>query len=321
MISRFIFSLLLAITLIVLTSTQENTTIPGSPPEVSLEGESNVPDEPTSGQEAVNEAEEMDQLILAIEDSSSGSSETTQGSETTDVAEGADQSTQESEDDSSVAPEGDKGDGTIKEAEEIDQLIQVLVQDDDGSENAKVDSDAIAAGKNEATNQSIGAPGEESSKVLSEVDKETKTFNQTESMDQLIQMLADTESNSRSENIQDLKSVNQTEPVKPQSMQMLVDDVAIVDTALQVPIQGMTEMMNQMIQTLVNNESSTGTKTSQNAEIIKETDSMNQLVQALEDEEDSAEGNDEAASGQNLEIIEKEDSMDRMILALESGGI
>jgi hypothetical protein len=278
-----------------------------------------VLEETTGGQEAVDEAEEMDQLILAIEDSSDGSSEATQGSEITDVAEGAGQPTQASEDDSSAALEVDPGSEPIKEAEEIDQLIQVLVEDN-GSTNAKVNQDAAETGKEDGENQSIGVPGVDAGKASPEAGQELSVSNQTGSMYQLIQLLVDTESNSSSEIVPDPKSVNETE-MTGQLMQMPVDDGSLAaETDPQIEIQNKTKSMDQMIQTLVESNNNADTNESQNAETIEEKESVGQLLmQTLVDEDNSPEGDDEveATSEQDNKIIDEGNSMDQLILALE----
>lgn len=323
---RFILGPLLTMLLAVLISAQglaqgemSESNSSASSVQAPLDDKDMASIEAADGPEAITEAE-VDQLIQTITDDSGGTegTEAADGPETAEVEETG-QSTQAPEDDSSSAAEVNQESGTIKEAEEIDQLIQVLVEDD-GSTNEEVeaDQDAGAAGKEEATNQTIvisgESIGEDISKISTEAGQDLEAINQTQSMDQLIQTLVDTDGNNSSEITQDLKSINETETGQP--IQMPIDGATGVEAAQQIGIQEKTKSMGQLIQTIVNDKSRTDTITAQGSETIEKTESIVRLIQTLEDEGDTASG-DEAISGQDLEIVDEEGSMELLIQALE----
>ncbi len=352
--NRFILGLFLVMLLTVLALVQGVTSelnSTASSTQATLGDESMASTEAADGQGAIDEAEEMDQLIQTISDSSSGAEEAAAVSGTADAPETdqsinapendndraeevaaisgtadapeTDQSTNAPEDDSGSAAGVDEVSGTIEEAEEMDLLIQVLVEEEGSTnEGVEADQDAGTAGKEEATNQSVGIFIEDAGEVPAKAGQDSGALNQTQSMDQLIQTLVDSgnEGNNSSEIVQDVKSVNETGPAG-QSIPVPADNAAAgAETAQQVGITEKTESMNLLIQTIVNNESLAGTKTAQSVETIEKTESVDQLIQTLADERDSAKGSDEVVSGQSLEIIDEEISMEGLIQALTLEG-
>jgi hypothetical protein len=333
---RFIPGLFLAILIAVLAFDQGLAQGQGAMSELNLnssassvqaspDDESMASIEAAGGQEAVNEAEDMDQLIQTISDSEV-TEEAAESSGTVNADE-IGQPTQAPEDDSSSAAGVDQGSGTIEEAEEMDQLIQVLVEDEGSTnEGVEADQDAGTVGKEEVTNLSVGIFSEDVSDIPMEAGQESESINQTQSMSQLIQTFVDSdiEGNNSSETVQDIKSINETKPTATvQSMQKPAkeDGTAVAETVQQAEIVEKTESIGILIQTFVDNESSTDTMTDSSTEIIEKTESIGQLIETLESEGDEATGSDELAGGQDLEIIDKEGSMELLIQALEGSDV
>jgi hypothetical protein len=321
MIGRLIFSLLLALMLAALSPAQEDTSILDSSDLALLDGEGSVSEETTGGQETVDEAKEMDQLIVAIEDSS-GSSETIQNSETSETvqsSEGTGQSTQGSED-GSGSGSGSSGTSTVVDVSPVSEPV-VEVNPVSGPVEEAKDIDQMIQVLNEGTNQSTGISGEESKTAVLEADEKLDASNQTESVDRLIKRLADAGINGSSDIVQDVKPINQTETEVRQSMQVSGDGSPspIVGITSPAPIQGITESMNKNIQSLVNSGNNIGTKAAQPSVLIDDGESVAQLVQAIEEKQAEiiVEDND-VTSGQSFEIIEEGDSLDRMIQSLEN---
>jgi hypothetical protein len=291
--NRFILGLFLVMLLTVLALVQGVTSElnpTASSTQATLGDESMASTEAADGQGAIDEAEAMDQLIQTISDSSSGAEGAAAVSGTADAPETEiDQSINAPEDDndraeevaaisgtadapeteidqSINAPEDDSGSaagvdevsGTIEEAEEMDQLIQVLVEEEGSTnEGVEADQDAGTAGKEDATNQSVGIFIEDAGEVPAKAGQDSGALNQTQTMDQLIKTLVDSgsEGNNSSETVQNIKSINETGPAG-QSILVPADNAAAgAETAQQGGITEKTESMNLLIQTIVTNES------------------------------------------------------------------
>ncbi len=351
---KLIIGLVLAILLMptMLTSAQDstNTSVSESSAQAITDGGGTVPAETTGNQEATYGAEEMDQMIQTIEGDSnsiSGAEEAAVCSEivdgTADTAENCQPVNAPKGDSSSTTEDGQASD-TVKEAEEMDQMIQSLTVDN-GSTNAEADQSAGATGADSvmATDQSVSvgtSSDEEGGNLSAGADQDSGTINQTNSIDQMIQTLVESDGNNASETsiTQGIESINGTETAVPaeqpiQQIQMTangeVTSGAETTDANQTEIQEKTESMGLLIQTLANNETSTGVATAKSTETIETTDktkSIDQAIQTLENYsdgagEDETMGSNEVASAQDIEIAAEENSIDNMIQALEGSDI
>ncbi len=239
----------------------------------------------TEGQEAIDEAGEMDQLIQTI--SEDGETEgATVSSETTDAQE-IDQSTMTPEGGSDSAAEVEQSPETIEDAEEIDQLIQII--EDDSSE---AEGTTLSSGTSDATaaDQSANAP-EDGSSSAPGADQGSETVKKAEGIAQLIQTIEDDSSRAKT---------------------------AI---AKQTETQEKTESISLLIQILADYKSSTDMTTAKSTETTGKTKSIDQIIQTLVDYGDKATSSNEVAGGQDIEVVDEGNSIDRMIRALEESDI
>jgi len=246
--------------------------------------------EAADGQEAIDEAEEMDQLIQTISDSGEADGceieEAAESFGTADTEEIV-QPTMGPEDGSGSAAEVEQSPESIEDAEEIDQLIQTIEDDSSGSEGA-----ALSSGTSDvtATGQSLNAP-EDSSGSTAGADQGLETVKKAEGMAQLIQTIEDDSNRAKT---------------------------AI---ARQTEIQEKTESISLLIQILADYKSSTDVTTTKSTETIGKTKSIDQTIQTLEGYGDKATSSNEVAGGQDIEIADEGNSMERMIQDLEESSI
>jgi len=286
-------------------------------------------DDNTNDNQAVGDAEEMDQLIQTISDSNDAeeaayASETADASETDDATK-TDQSTESLTDDSDSATGANEDPGTIEEAEEMDQLIQVLVKDDSSTgEEAKVDQDSETADEEPMLNLSAEISDELIDMASAEADQEYETLNQTESMGQLIQLLVDSGGNNSSTDAQSPKSIKVNDTETGQTVQMPADTAGAVAEMpaeqAEVEIQEMTESMDVMIETLASSDSLSEALAAESPEIVEEpeSESVGQLIEILADDKEIVEGDDGEGSNDDFDVVNEGDILDG-ILALEKG--